>query len=1270
MSNRSPRETRLALVFPFFFPLAVAFYIAISSCKAPIPVEESPTQVAGQTPPAPSESLPESMTAVPTVSVEEEPAVKALLAADIPGAFNAYSELVLEHLDEPDGEYYFERCLHIAAYTVHDFSDQIMALCERIISDSRNHLLIATARWNLARILLRKGRVEEAVAENDRLGFIKDWLVIGPFDNEGETGYRKKYPPEEEIDFSKVYEGKHGKSKWFVPAVRPKFGYVHLSALFRLREHVVAYALAHIHSPMEQEVAIRIASDGAFKIWLNGQCILKKDVYRRADFDQNATGAVLQEGWNRLLVKICEKTGAWRFSVRITKPDGSPVENLKYETDIGIVQNLPIPELTEPPPKVDVYGGLESILEEKLQQNPDDAISASRLAFLYSWKSVLDENDRRCRHLLRKAVQLAPNHARYRISLSGAETDRNRVLQELRKAIEIEPNSPYCYLVLAHEYRNDIESKQLELLEKALQLRPDFPDATLALANLYYDREGPWYYAALDLYKKVIETCPNIAYVYKRVAFSRYPDHADTVSIYRHLLSLDYTDNESRRSLAAALFSSGDVEEALSLFDEMVAINPYNYRALVEKAEYLKSLDRLDDAIACLESALAICPEDTDLLQILGNYYHLAGNTQKALELWERALVISPALAELAKRVEFLKPKEEEFWHGFEEDLSQYIEKARICQPSGEETARILLKNDIVSVNPDGTSKAYVQLVVKVFTEKGVNDYRLVYATPGRKDYYAQSRAEVKRAQLIKSDGRTVEGAYEEGSAYAWFEKLDKGDTILFECRIDETCEPRYKGYIGLMIPFQLTYDPVDVAMFTLIAPQEKQLYYEALSCEPEFSEERKGNLIVRRWTLHNIPQIHQEPNMPSFFELIPYIHVSTFKTWDEVSEWYNGLARDQFETSPEMASFARDIAGDLDTPEQKVSALFHAIVSEIRYEHLALEDHGYKPFKASDTFVRKYGDCKDTATLLITLLKEVGVDANFVLIRTTEAGLINTSIPSMKIFDHAIVHVVDDRGQDLFLDTTARYCGYRELPSMNQGAVAFIVYPDGKGRVLITPHSKPEENLTETTWKLKLNADGSADATETHRVVGVTASLHRYLFQEGTKWREQLEKHFYNPQFGRTNVTDVKFSDLSRYNDPVIRNVQMRITEFARRQDGKLFFKPVLFPLEWGRTIATTETRHHDLILTSPYQIIRRIEFTLPEGYRVSKIPGGINLCESFGKYSLSVEPSADGKVIVNVFIELTMARIPKDVYPIFRQFCIDIDRVEDEEIVLEPIP
>src|SRR4029079_15714886 len=90
----------------------------------------------------------------------------------------------------------------------------------------------------------------------------------------------------------------------------------------------------------------------------------------------------------------------------------------------------------------------------------------------------------------------------------------------------------------------------------------------------------------------------------------------------------------------------------------------------------------------------------------------------------------------------------------------------------------------------------------------------------------------------------------------------------------------------------------------------------------------------------------------------------------------------------------------------ERVRAVHNFVVTSTSYVGLEFGIHGYKPYKVTQVLARRFGDCKDKASLMIALLREVGVPAELVLVRTRRGGHLDPEPASLAIFDHAIVYV------------------------------------------------------------------------------------------------------------------------------------------------------------------------------------------------------------------------------------------------------------------------
>src|SRR2546429_9895187 len=93
-------------------------------------------------------------------------------------------------------------------------------------------------------------------------------------------------------------------------------------------------------------------------------------------------------------------------------------------------------------------------------------------------------------------------------------------------------------------------------------------------------------------------------------------------------------------------------------------------------------------------------------------------------------------------------------------------------------------------------------------------------------------------------------------------------------------------------------------------------------------------------------------------------------------------------------------------TAVDKMVALAKFVQQDIRYVAIELGIGGIQPHAAGEVFQHHYGDCKDKATLMGAMLKEIGVDSYYVIINS-ERGSVTPETPAHKDgFDHAIIAV------------------------------------------------------------------------------------------------------------------------------------------------------------------------------------------------------------------------------------------------------------------------
>jgi hypothetical protein len=144
--------------------------------------------------------------------------------------------------------------------------------------------------------------------------FIETWSLVGNWPCPREGGWEKAYGPERSQDLSATYElPGGGTARW-----REHSGdRVWLAG----GDWLVAYGLTYILSPDDRVVACFIGKDDGLKIWLNDKVAFDRYTWSHSTPDQFHATFRLKKGWNRVLVKCGNWSGAWGFALRPGDPD-------------------------------------------------------------------------------------------------------------------------------------------------------------------------------------------------------------------------------------------------------------------------------------------------------------------------------------------------------------------------------------------------------------------------------------------------------------------------------------------------------------------------------------------------------------------------------------------------------------------------------------------------------------------------------------------------------------------------------------------------------------------------------------------------------------------------------------------------------------------------------------------------------------------------------------------------------------------------------------
>ncbi|MDY7226704.1 DUF3857 domain-containing protein [Hyalangium rubrum] len=1133
----------------------------------------------------------------------------------------------------------------------------------------------ATATMLLMDLERSRGRTVRAAEVHRALGFLGDFYVVGGFENEGKAGCDTDFGPEAAaLDLSAKFAGAKGREvSWRRLSVTPTDGYVDLATAVRPNREAVAYALTWLEAPEETRVALALGTSGAYRLWVNGQPAAREERYNLPRPDQSRVSVRLRKGLNRVLLKVCQESGPLGFYLRQEPVSGGrgPVRAVLPATPPGL-ERAPAPT-PQPLPTV------TSALKELVAKKPEDATLRGEYATVLSFFRAYDEREHTATVEAERAARAAPaDESLQLLAATNHRDDLNLRRQFLEAALKAAPDSAAARVALAeHELDRGHPERVPALLEPVVKKTPEAAAAALTLARAYeaLGEQVRAYTQVEELFRRL----PGVPRVVRAatMASRKLERSQEVLDRLRVLLALRYDDSSSRRLLASSLADMGQVNEAASEYARQLVLNPFDNDSRVRLAELKAANGQPDAAKTLFSEAQALSPDEPEVYEREGRALLAAGQRDEALVAFERSLALRPQNPGLKETVRTLK--------GESSTGTRYLVDAAPLMKEGEayptEDAVYLVESTYVRVQKSGLQSRLHQMAVKVLNMRGVETFRTWPVA------YSPDRQEVKilRARVTKPDGSVVEsyGETERNMNEPWtgmyydarykmlnFPALAPGDVLELQYRLEDTAQENLlSDYYGDVEHMQGMYPKVHY-QFLVDMPKERPLFSNSskLPGLAATKEELEGGRTLYRWTGKGVPKVVPEPGMPGWTDNVTPLHVSTYKTWDQVGRYWWGLVRDQLKPNDEVKQTVEQVLKGVDRKDERavVNAIYNFVVTNTRYVALEFGIHGYKPYRVDRVLARRFGDCKDKASLIHTMLTLAGVESRMVLLRMRTLGGIGEEPASLAAFNHAIVYVPKFQ---LYLDGTAEFHGSRELPSADRVANVLIVATDGSSTFLTTPEAKAEDNATLLTMDVTLKPDGSAVVAGASTVTGQTAPEYRRAYRAVATRKSTFERAWAQSFPGLT-VNEVKLNDTTRLDEDVAVDFNMSIPRYAEvLNGGALRFLPFGTGRTYQQVYAALAERRYDLQMQGPWMNRFTLRYTLPAGYTVAELPQTLDEQTPWGKVRLTYREEG-GKLIADGELVLSKARIKVDDYHPFREFLGRVDRAFGRKVVLKPGP
>lgn len=465
-----------------------------------------------------------------------------------------------------------------------------------------------------------------------------------------------------------------------------------------------------------------------------------------------------------------------------------------------------------------------------------------------------------------------------------------------------------------------------------------------------------------------------------------------------------------------------------------------------------------------------------------------------------------------------------------------------VASPDNADVA-ILEDDESYSFDEAGRSTRTEYVIYKVLTQKGAEGWDSVAVDW---EPWHQARPRIQ-ARVIASDlsvhtldpKQITEAPAREGEYKTYgdaktlrapFPAIAPGVVVEEEFAIAET-EPFFaQGHVGRVL-FGRQGVPVAHSVAEFDAPSTLPLRTDTSllnDLKPQRSEAHgRVKLVYERGPMDALSA--PEPNLPPDVPYFPAVEFSTGASWQAMATEY-GKVVDGHANQASVQAIVNQLVAGKTTIADKEQAIVEYLDREIRYTGIEFDEAAIIPHDPAETLAQKYGDCKDKATLLVTMLRTAGIPAYVALLNAGSRMDVPADLPGMGLFDHAIVYVPGPPA--LWIDATDPYARLGQLPAADQGRLALIARPETTALVK-TPVSTSRDNVLLELRELTLTENGPANVVEISRPSGVFEGEYRdfYADKPGKDTREGLTAYvkaqYLAETLGKVERTDP--NDLSR---------------------------------------------------------------------------------------------------------------------------------------------
>lgn len=474
---------------------------------------------------------------------------------------------------------------------------------------------------------------------------------------------------------------------------------------------------------------------------------------------------------------------------------------------------------------------------------------------------------------------------------------------------------------------------------------------------------------------------------------------------------------------------------------------------------------------------------------------------------------------------------------------------------------------------------------------------------------------------------------------------------------------------------------PVEYSEYNLQLPEfyNYQFYmqgYESLDvAEQEVSSltSVSASATSYKWVMTDVPAMRREPftsNIRNYLSMIRFELSSIMfpgrPPTPYTTSWFDIDRR--LREDEDFGGFlagSRQLRREMESLDIGTGSEMERITAALNYIHDNIRWNGRRGFYTSGSprsVLREgAGNSADVNLMLVTLLRELELDANPVISSTRDNGIILRTFPTMSRLNYVLAAVKLDNDELILLDATDRFLPPGMIPRRALNGEGRLISEEGATWVALETGFVSHEKID---YHFTIAPNGEVTGTSRAELSDYAAYAVRHNLESKGSLDEYIES--LQKDAPGKEIISLTIHHEEELDQPIIKEMELALSDIFTYAGDMILFTPMLFEAMEENPLRIEE-RKYPVDYGVPFREDTTMVFDIPEGFEIDFLPepAQVNLGNQAG-FSYSISLNEDNQIVVHYHFEIGKSMFLPSDYQALQELYGTMVEKQNEQVVL----